>query len=117
MRCWVLQRAYEYEILIVPLYVPHWRQRSMYQVSCIAEQLSKCVTRMPEDDGLVPPLQVARTSTGVYVSSRLSGRDSEADEEEPHPSIEVDELLCVTVDACGRYTARLIAAGVHGLSK
>lgn len=54
-------------------------------------------------------LQVARTSTGAYVSSRLAGdssreRAQQEDEEEEAAgeSLEVDELLCVTVDACGR---------------
>ena len=46
-------------------------------------------------------VQVARTSAGTYVSSRLAG-PTEHEEEEPDMSLEVDELLCVTVDACGR---------------
>ena len=46
-------------------------------------------------------MQVARTSAGTYVSSRLAG-PSEPEEEAPDVSLEMDELLCVTVDACGR---------------
>ena len=55
-------------------------------------------------------LQVARTSTGVYVSSRLSGRGSEEDEEDMDPCLEVENLLCVTVDACGRSTSGFMNA-------
>ena len=55
-------------------------------------------------------LQVARTSAGVYVSSRLSGRESEADEEDAEPCLEVENLLCVTVDACGRHTSGFVNA-------
>ena len=46
-------------------------------------------------------MQVARTSAGTYVSSRLAG-PTEPEEEGPDVSLEMDELLCVTVDACGR---------------
>ena len=46
-------------------------------------------------------MQVARTSAGTYVSSRLAGH-TEPEEEAPDVSLEMDELLCVTVDACGR---------------
>lgn len=55
-------------------------------------------------------LQVARTSTGVYVSSRLSGRGSEEEEEDMDPCLEVENLLCVTVDACGRSTSGFMNA-------
>ena len=44
---------------------------------------------------------MARTSAGTYVSSRLAG-PPEPGEGEPDASLEMDELLCVTVDACGR---------------
>ena len=64
---------------------------------------------MPADMCIRAP-QVARTSTGVYVSSRLSGRDSEADEEDTDPCLEVENLMCVTVDACGRSTSGFMNA-------
>ena len=61
-------------------------------------------------DACLLALQVARTSTGIYVSSRLSGRGSEEDEEDIDPCLEVENLLCVTVDACGRSTSGFMNA-------
>lgn len=61
-------------------------------------------------DSCLPALQVARTSTGVYVSSRLSGRGSEKDEGDTDQCLEVENLLCVTVDACGRSTSGFMNA-------
>ena len=67
-------------------------------------------------DACVRAMQVARTSAGVYVTSRLSGQGSESghgsdlDEVDVDPCLEVEHLLCVTVDACGRPTSGFVSA-------
>lgn len=83
-----------------------WKQTSSYHNCACLGGLSGDVTA----SACMLALQVARTSAGVIVSSRFSGHESEADEEDADPCLEVENLLCVTVDACGRSTRGFVNA-------
>ena len=85
-------------------------QQVMTQDRNVGALVGGCILQGMTADACTLASQVARTSTGVYVSSRLSGRESEADEEDADQCLEVENLLCVTVDACGRSTSGFMNA-------